>query len=487
MGRLAILFACVLPICAQTLADRVQALENRHSAVQRAAWGAQFIDVSTGEVVFEKNSDSFFVPASNAKLFSAAFALSELGPDYRFATRVASALPPSPDGRIEGDLVVVGGGDPTISGRPYPYRRDAARGDPLDPLDDLARQIHDAGVRRIAGDIVGDDRAYLWEPTEPGWSQDDALYDYGAPVSALVLGDNAVRVRIRPGETGSLARVFVDPEVGYFDVHSQVRTVERGQETGVEKERSPGSRELQLRGQIARADGRDLFLAVDDPARYFAHAFRERLIERGVVVDGVARARHRFDGGADFAGGDEPHVLARRLSPPLNEVIEIVHKESQNLHAEILLREGARQGRGFTSREKALREMERFLQSIGIASRMHDLTDGAGLSRLSLVSPAAITRLLRAMWQSPERDPWLASLPVGGRDGTLAQRFSGLRTRGVTVRAKTGTLTHVVALSGYLETQTGRTLAFSILINNVNDRNAPARAFADGLVTLLSE
>jgi D-alanyl-D-alanine carboxypeptidase/D-alanyl-D-alanine-endopeptidase (penicillin-binding protein 4) len=467
----------------------------KHKAVARAAWGAEIINLSTGEVLYSHNAGHFFVPASNTKLFSTSLALTRLGPDHRFLTRVAATASPK-SGVLSGDLVIVGSGDPSLSSRNYPYTKNGNNGDPLAAINDLVRQLKDAGLRRVTGDIIGDDRAWVWEPYPPGWAENDALYEYGAPVSALILNDNSVSVRIRPGDTAAApARVSLYPETGYFGIHSTLATIASGP-ARVEEERAPGSRTLRLHGEIPLKGGSGMLLAVDDPAHYFAHAFREALINSGIAVDGIPRARHRF--AHESAKPDPPPavILATRQSPPLAEIVQVVNKVSQNLHAEMLLRESSRSPDAAASRAAALRIMRDFLRTAGIPPSDYALYDGSGLSRLTLLTPSTCTRLLRHMHASPLRDVWLNSLPVGGWDGTLSSRFRALANGAITaggtadapssprVAAKTGTLTHVTALSGYAYTARGDTLAFSVMANNFNANAAAARTFIDELLML---
>jgi D-alanyl-D-alanine carboxypeptidase/D-alanyl-D-alanine-endopeptidase (penicillin-binding protein 4) len=468
----------------------------RHKAIARAAWGAEIINLSTGEVLFSHNPDHFFVPASNAKLFSTALALSRLGPDHRFVTRLGASSPPTANGMLAGDLHIIGSGDPSLSSRNYPYTKDGNHGDPLAAVKELVLRLKQSGIRRITGDIIGNDRAWVWEPYPPGWAQNDALYEYGAPVSALILNDNSVSVRIRPGGTAAApARVSLFPETGYFGVHATISTVTSGP-ARIEEERAPGSRTLRLRGEIPLKGGSGILIAVDDPAHFFAHAFRDALISAGIGVDGIARARHRFAHESANPDPDPPVILATRESPRLAEIIQVVNKVSQNLHAEMLLRESSGSAAAAASRAGSLRLMRDFLRSAGIPPSDYALFDGSGLSRLTLLTPSTCTRLLRHMYASEHRAAWLDSLPIGGSDGTLSSRFralaNGPRSAGGStdapslprVFAKSGTLTHVTTLSGYAYTARGEMLAFSVMTNNFNASAAAARSFIDDLLML---
>ena len=250
---------------AQTLAERVEALAAASPSASRGHWGAQFVDLTTGEVIYARHENSFFVPASNTKLFSTAMALTQLGPAHRQLTRVVGAKALDAEGVLHGDLRFVGAGDATLSGRTLPYDPKSKPGEPLAALDELAEQAWQSGLRRVEGDIVGDDTAYVWEPFPEGWAQGDTRFGYGAPVSALMLHDNTFSIRIEgAAEAGQAPRVTIMPSPGYWTIESRVRTGLPA--TAVKMEREPGSRQIELWGTIAPKRVRLQSLAVDDPA-----------------------------------------------------------------------------------------------------------------------------------------------------------------------------------------------------------------------------
>jgi D-alanyl-D-alanine carboxypeptidase/D-alanyl-D-alanine-endopeptidase (penicillin-binding protein 4) len=454
-------------------------------AAQRAVWAIHAVDLATGRVLYQRNATIPMAPASNTKLFSTALALLRLGPDYRFETRVLAMGVPDSQGRLAGDLVLAGGGDPTLSARVIPYRKGPVQGDPLAPLAELADQIVQAGVRVIDGDLIGDDTRWPWIPYPDGWTLDDSIWEYGAPVSALTLNDNAIRLTIRPPKKpGETAEVTLNPPVDYFTIYNTLR-VAAGAERKITVDRRPGSRVLFIGGSTPPATGAATeLIAVDDPALFAAQALAQLLRERGVVLQGAVRALHRLPGrpAAEPAG----LVLARRLSPPLIETLRVTNKVSQNLHAEIVLREVGFVRRGEGSADAGLKEMSELLASLGLDKLDSSLADASGLSRRTLVTPVAVTTLLRYLHQGEFGDAYASTLPIAGEDGTLASRFRGVRGAS-TVRAKTGSISHVAALSGYTTDGEARRVAFSIVVNNFTAPSGELRSLLDKIAVVIQQ
>lgn len=479
---------------AQTLEQRIAGLLESTPAAQRCFWGVEVDELGQGQTLFRHNAERMFVPASNTKLFTTALTLLRLGPEYRFKTVVLAAQAPDAAGRVAGEVRLVGGGDPSLSGRVIPYQKDAPAGDPLAGIEALAEQAVARGLRRVDGDIVGDDTAYLWEPYPQGWAQDDAVWEYGAPVSALTLNDNTITVSVQPaGRAGQPPLLTLSPALEYYVIDHRIQA-RPGAERRIRVERLAGSRQLRLWGTVStEGSGASRFsLAIDDPALYAATALYEALLRRGVIVAGSPRARHRF---ANEVGNPKNPIapppgagveLARRESPPLVELLQVVDKISQNLHAELMLREVARVRRQVGTREAGLEEMRQFLSEAGLEETSYRFEDGSGLSRLNLVAPAAVVKLLRYVDRSPQGEAWQTLLPIGGEDGTLANRFEG-HPEGRRVRAKTGTLRHVSALSGYVESRSRGRLAFAVMVNNYLAGSAEIRSIVDKICLLLTE
>jgi D-alanyl-D-alanine carboxypeptidase/D-alanyl-D-alanine-endopeptidase (penicillin-binding protein 4) len=415
------------------------------------------------------------------------------------------------NGTLKGDLILVGRGDPNLSGRVLPYNGKTERLTPhLRILEQLADSILAAGVREVDGDVIGDDSAYAYERYGAGWGQDDLMWSDGAPASALTINDNSIFVTVAPANVGEPAKITLDPDVTYYEVDNRVTTTAAHtapRELAINRE--PGARKLTIWGTIPADDaGWSQAIAIDDPAEYAATALREMLTKRGVAVHGKEHAAHRFtselpiyaldiktaaehaEHGGGVATESQPSpartVLARITSRPLADDLVVTNKVSQNLHAELQLREIGRLQGGEKSLEAALAAEKKFLTSIGLDEDEFRLYDGSGMSTHNLTSPRALTKLLVWTQQQPWAEQFRASLPVGGYDGSLTDRFIGSAARGH-VWAKTGTLTQTNCLSGFAETSSGRKLVFSVLVNHHGLTTSSARKVIDHVVELLVE
>ena len=486
----------VVPAFAQSHpGKRIQRLLATSPVAQTAFWGVEICDLQSGRMLFQRNEGHFFVPASNTKLFTTALALSRLGPDYRFHTVVKTRQQPDTAGLVPGDLALAGGGDPNLSARAIPYKMGAPSGNPLQAIEDLADQVIARGVRRIDGSVTGDDTVFVWQPYGPGWGIEDPIFDDGAPVSALAIHDNTFSLDVLPGsDDGDLARLRVRPPLEYFEFDNRVRTGNRV-EKKIHVDRSPGSHQVRVWGSIPHGDaGQTVLLAIDDPALYAAQALHDALLRRGVAITREPRARHLFPDDAGNLDRAPPapqessswFELARRTSAPLLDSLRVVDKVSQNLHAEMTLRSVALARRNIGSLQAGIAELQDFLDEAGLDRSQYSFHDGSGLSRYNLVTPHAVVQLLRHMYASPLREQWLSLLPVAGEDGTLSSRLGGSPAAG-RIRAKTGSLNHVSALSGYAQRRDGATLVFSIFTNNYNAPPSAVRAIIDRICVLMLE
>ncbi len=472
--------------------------------VARSFWGIEAVSLDTGRTLYEHNADKLFTPASNTKLFTTAATLALIGPDYQFRTTVETTGLVDRYGRLNGDLVLVGRGDPNLSGRvlPYAYRSDRK----LPPewvLEQLADQLVQKGVKFVDGNIVGDDSFFAFERYGEGWAQDDVVWEWGAPVSALTVNDNVIFVSIQPGDRpGDRAFIRVTPFADLVRIDNRVLTTPAG--TGPAKivpSREPGSNLLTIWGNVPVDDpGTSYSLAINDPAEFAAQIFHNLLQQRGIVVYGGVRTRHAdlaslstfsvtsYAGGGDAAtrapAAVQPLVLASYESRPLVEDVRVVNKDSQNLHAEIMLRLLGREKGSNGTIEAGAEVLRGFLTTVGIRPEEYVLLDGSGLSRQNLVAPAATVRLLTYADRQPWGTAFRESLPVAGVDGTLAGRFRNTVCQGRVV-AKTGMLGHVNALSGYATALSGERVVFSIMANNHNLGSRAAIQVIDQIVSAI--
>ncbi len=455
------------------LTGRINAAIRASSVARGAFWGIEVYDLTSGRRTVSLNEQQFFVPASNTKLFTTALALSRLGAGFQVETVVAAAAAPDAEGRIAGSLTLIGAGDANLSGRPIPYDVEAPKQDPLSAMRDLARQLFERGVRSVGGGVIGDDTVFPYEPYGPGWGVDDPATSDGAPVSALAVNDNAITLLVEP------AKLTFVPALSVFTVENRIVA---GTERDLHVTREAGSATLRLWGTLPVNDAGETFaLGVDDAARFAAIALTAALKEQGISVAGNAIALHRYPGAEIGFVSPNRVTLATHRSPPLIEDLRVTDKVSQNLHAEMLLR---LVGKG--SRRDGLKELDDFVAQAGIEKTGYAFHDGSGMSRLNVVTPHTVVQLLTFMARSPLAADFASLLPVAGVDGSLRLRFAGNRAKGK-VFAKTGSLSHTSALSGYAVRANGHKLAFSILVNNYNGPTSAIRETIDRICALLVE
>ena len=500
--RAQLAFVLCLMLAAQAQAAKLKPLAQRISTIlaqpdlSGGFWGIEVVSMTTGKVLYSQNSTKLFTPASNTKLFTTAAALALIGPDYTFRTTVETSGMLDKHGRLTGDLVLVGRGDPNLSGRTLPYSLRTERSDhPIQVLEQLADSLVQKGVKYIDGDIVADDSFFAFERYGEGWSQDDLVWADGAPVSALTINDNVVFVSILPADrAGERAFVSLSPFADYFRIDNRIITTPAGTPRKIVMNREPGSTVLTLWGNMPLDDpGANDALAIEDPAEFAASLFRGLLEARGVAVYGKERTRHTelatlstfsVTAMAPAHGGDEdparmapaqPLVLASYQSKPLIEDVRVINKVSQNLHAEILLRLLGREKGTAGTVEGGLEVLRGFLTKAEVPPEQYAFYDGSGLSRQNLVTPHAVVQLLQYAAKQPWGTEFRGTFPVAGVDGSLSDRFKDIGAQG-RVYGKTGSLGGVKTLSGYAVTNRGEQVAFAILSNNFN---VPAKRITD--------
>lgn len=435
--------------------------------LHRTRWGVE-VAVLGGPVLFRRNADELFVPASNAKLTTFAAALDLLGPGYRWVTEVEAR---EVIGGVAGALVVRGSGDPTLSGT---FHESA-----FAPLDSLADSLALAGVREIAGPLVIDQSRFDSVLVHPAWEYFDVDWYYGAPVAPFAIMEAAFPVVITPGAPGQPAAVHVPLPPGLVNLDSHVITVEGDRGWNDELRRIAGADSAVLRGRIGAAAGPDTsWIAQDEPGRLAGRALESALERRGIRVAGEVVVMRDSAALARLPAGPGTRVLWR--SPPLAEVAAPALGESDNWITEQVLKTlGAERGeRGSWSQGTAV--VERFLtERVGVDASALYLRDGSGLTAQNLITPHAIVQLLRYAAGQPWGEVFRDALPSPGEpDTTLEDRL----TCCTNVAAKTGTIRHIDALSGYATLPDGSVRVFSILTNASGRPGSEVRRAVDRIV-----
>ncbi|HEY6121493.1 MAG TPA: D-alanyl-D-alanine carboxypeptidase/D-alanyl-D-alanine-endopeptidase [Pyrinomonadaceae bacterium] len=465
--------------------------------------GIKVASLDTGRVLFEENAFKLVRPASNMKLYTVATALDRLSPNFRYVTSVFAPAKPDAGGVVRGDLTVYGRGDPSFAAR-------FNNGDYFKAIDELAARIVAAGVKRVDGDLVGDESYFTGPPYGSGWGWEDLTWYYGAEVSALTINDNALDLFVKPGiEPGSKALITTGPPDPLLTIINQVVTGAKGSRRDLTIYRDLGKDTLTISGNIAIDDrGYTGGVAVSRPALLFVYLLRTSLAQKGVTITGRSRVvgteyqtlltpgtvlLSSSNAGASASQTGSRIELASLQSLPLNIIAAQTLKPSQNLYTELILRT---LGKAVppaadpitsprTSEDAGLNVVKTFLREAGLVPEALSLTDGSGLSRNDMVTADATVQLLTFMSKHRYADVFRAALPIAGVDGTLRNRMRGTPAEN-NLRAKTGSLSSAASLSGYVTSAVGENLVFSIIVNNYPDDLEPRTACIDPIAVLLA-
>jgi D-alanyl-D-alanine carboxypeptidase/D-alanyl-D-alanine-endopeptidase (penicillin-binding protein 4) len=458
------------------------------SELASARWGVSVVSMTDGSTLYQRNADSLFTPASNMKIYTTGVALDLLGADYRWRTSVYANVQPDANGRIQGDLILYGRGAPDL----VAHSEDPSRGS----LAKLADDLYARGVRSVSGNLIGDESYFRGEPLGDGWQWTDLQWYFGAEASALSVNGNEIDVNLVPStKAGDPPTVRSSDTADYVSVQNRMAAGDRADRSTIGLHRGLSDNNIEVWGEFAPASkGFGARLSVHKPALWVAKLFANALRARGVKVEGQILARDsRVPVGQRFNPA-RALELAAVTSQPLSEIAKRTNKESINLYAELILRTLGRErgemmapaetnGRERGDDEAGLAVIRIWLSRAGIPTNRIALHDGSGLSRLDLVSPETSTRLLLSLSKTASASVFKESLPISGRDGTLAGRLKTTMDR---VSAKTGYITYDNSLSGYLTTSKGERLAFSIMCND-QTRRGDTTGLIDQIVTLLAE
>ena len=464
------------------LATRIDPFLAKHD-LSVGRMGILICDGESGRVLYARNQTLALKPASNCKILTTAAALHYLGRDYRYKTLVAQRGPQHGE-VLEGDLVIVGSGDPSISGRFVPNHDRTA----------IFRQWADAlrrrGIRRITGNVVGIDEAFDTQTQASGWPEDERGEWYCAEISALTFNEGCVDLRWTGAKGGDKqpAAFELIPPTRYVQIINFVTTVRDHESHERYYERPAARNVITVRGRVGNGEAAFDSATVDNPTLYFATVLVETLRESGIEIGGAPRDIDDLPDRTVFHNALDPITVYE--SPPLSKLLEVVNQNSHNFFAEQILKTLGKQVMGEGSFDAGTRVVRRYLERIGVDCRGLTLADGSGLSRLDRVTPAQIVAVLRAVDRTVDGPLFRETLPQGGKTGSLRKRFladSLLRKTGPRVRAKTGYIRGCHTLSGWLETRAAQEICFSILCNDLPMTDEDTKLFIEHLVATVAD
>lgn len=446
----------------QTRIDTILADTNLSNGIQ----GVLVKSLKTGSVLYERNSHLAMIPASNQKLLVSATVLDQLGPDYTLKTELYASGKVNAKGVLEGDIVLKGGGDPTLA---------------TADLERFVAQLKSRGIRKVTGGVIVDDTLFDTQRLGWGWSWDNLPYYYSAEISALNLDRNVAQVYVSPGEKdGARAVAWVKPAADYMAIDCTATTDAAGSEKSISVWRKLGTNTITVSGSIplgSKAESPETAVTVQEPALYTGHVLRTLMARQGMqVIGGVSSGK--LPQGAE--------LVYSHASRPISEMVALLNKPSDNLIAEVLLKALGAADTGKGSADSGAEVEKRFFERIGMDLTALKIVDGSGLSRLNYVSPRNLVALLTHMWGHKDSGVFVGSLPIAGVDGTLRNRMKGTAAE-KNVKAKTGYIGRVSSLSGYVSTSSGEPLVFSIMMNHHLCANAPATAAQNAICQLLAE
>lgn len=419
-----------------------------------ALWGVMVKSLRTGEVIYRRNSDKLFTPASNMKLFTSAAAFLILGSNYKYQTSFL-ANGEFLRGTLKGDLIIQGSGDPTFSNRFYSSTTKVFK--------DWADTLKSKGIYEITGDIYGDDSAFDNIGFGKGWSLDYESSWFASPTSALSYNDNIIEITIEPNEINFPAKIKIEPETRFVTVVSNVITADESAESNVKVSRVRGSNLITVSGQIAKGTKTIVeHVSISNPTQYFLTVLKEVLEKNGIVIRGKIARLDEADKNIDQ---NNLVPIFKNASVPLRLIIREMNKNSNNFYAEQILKTIGLEENDLGTVDNGVKACKNLFSDMGINSEGMVMADGSGLSRLNLVTPRQIINLLTYMYKSDDSDKYFESLPIAGIDGTMADRMKRTAAQN-NVHAKPGYNEFVSSLSGYLKTTSGEPLVFSMVVNN---------------------
>lgn len=429
-------------------------------AIQSAHIGISIISSKSGSPLFQHNNQKRFVSASNMKLFTSAAALLYLTPDFTFETKVLTDGTIS-GGILKGNLIIAASGDPTISG----YFNN---NNPTQVFEDWAESLLQKGIKNITGDVIVDNRYFNNNPFGAGWHWDDVDHCFSAPIDAFSFNNNCIAITVSPGtKVDSPAKIEIEPKTAYVTILPAVTTGDQSSGFDIKAEYAGNSNTVLLSGAIPLNHASTIrYMAARNPAAFGAFVFKEILMSKGIEINGkIYCTRGGCDQVKDLNASSANTLLAVYRSPKLSEIIKVINTLSNNLYTENLFLSIAKEKKKEGNAQEAALAIKEILTQTGVNLEGFSMADGSGLSRFNLITPQNTVQLLSIMSQSRYFEFFYNSLAAPDTEGTLKSWKGGVAS---SIKAKTGTMTHVRNLSGYIKTKDGELLAFSFLCNNHN-------------------
>lgn len=443
---------------------------------EHAHWGVLIKSLDTGKKWYEKNSHKMYMPASNQKIITTASAMVNLGPDFKFDTKVYYTGEIK-DSVLMGDLIVWSNGDPTFYTRFFD--------DPRSVFYNWADILDSLGIQKITGDIIGNDNAFDDNHLGYGWSHNGLDSWYSAEVGALQLNENYIDFLIIPPDTSSDSLIII-PNLPseYYNFVNNIEVTDTGR-SRLRYERKSGENIIYFSGSVrAGRDTIEVSPSITNPTLFYVTVLREVFNEKGIIVEGRPLDIDEIDDYVIETNDDS--LLIHHQSPELSEVLKFLMKDSQNLYAETMIKVLGWYSEGLGTFEAGEEIVDSTLLKMGVAENGYKFRDGSGLSRYNYVSPESLVKILEVMYESDYSEEWLASFPIGGVDGTLEKRFM-TGSASENVRAKTGTISNVRGLSGYVTTREGENIVFSFLINGHMLRSRDTEIITDRVIEIIAD
>jgi D-alanyl-D-alanine carboxypeptidase/D-alanyl-D-alanine-endopeptidase (penicillin-binding protein 4) len=441
-----------------------------------AHWGVMVQSLNSGKVWYKRNEERMFMPASNEKILTSAAALLKLGPQFKFTTTL-NYTGEIIDSVLNGDLIIVGDGDPTLYNKFYD--------EPTTLFKHWADTLMQLGIKQINGNIIGDDNAFDDNHLGYGWAFDGLDAWYSAEVGALQLNENYLDLKFYPPLTASDTLLIVPNLISdYYSIENNVEVVDTGR-SRIRIERPFGENKIIINGKIVV--GEEPFErtpSLTNPTMFYVTVLKETFKQNGLDITGTPLDCDNIEN-YNFDSLKTKTILVHK-SPPLNEILKLLMKRSQNMYAETMVRTLGYKYEGLGSFKNGKKIVEETLSRFGVEPGGYAFMDGSGLSRYNFVSPKQIIKILTGMWNGEYKEIWYDIQPVAGVDGTLKRRMKGTKAEG-NVHAKTGTISNVRGLSGYVKTSTGEDVVFSFLINGHLKTSRDTELITDKVLEFIAE